>query len=403
MDQETDDINEKLKAYGPEAIKILRDSNPIDFFVEAMSQKHLGDNWIKKLLFLATFSPYVQKPDEYIHAQLNGSAGRGKSSIVKTFLSLLPDEIVIYLSGFSPKYLLYLAKNNPKALNKKIVYVDDDILMETEFIRSIKTPNSDGKITYGTVIDQNATPLILDGAPVVFESKVVAPLDDQERSRSIIAVVDESEEHKKMVRDFIIKNRCNPGSIKKIESLDQQCKTIYRILIKQGVVDVIVPDDISSRIPEYLDPRQIVRFIGLIKCSAFANQFRRERKATMLVAVEEDFQTAMEIFTNSLGSDVLGLDTVDANILVALYKCGNMDYVSLGYTIAKTSVTANSHCKRLMKFGFIHIIHDGRKDIVQLSLKGNNALKILEQYNKVYLNPESVEINILNDDEKFRA
>lgn len=384
-----------LKEYSPIAKEIL-EKNPINFFVETMSKIHLGDDWIKILMLLASFSPYVLKADEYIHVTVIGSSGTGKSDLVQAFLACLPPELYKYWAGCSEMYPFYHCLDNPKALDKKILYVDDDVLIEASFVRSIKTPSRNGIVCYGTVINQKPMDLEIVGTPVVFESKVRTHVDLQDRSRSIVVEVDDNEEHQKLVRQFIIKNECTDKKITDFSRFLKTAQTIYMILIKEGWKDVIISEELGNKIPDFIDARKLKRFIGLIKCSAFVNQFRREHKGNSLIATEEDLNVALNVYSSFLGSEIFGVDSIDVEILKILQMDNDVDYDKIALLIKKSRVTAYNRVQRLAENGLVTTINRDKKDFVYLTPSGADVLQNLKGISPTQNNNK----NIKNNDNK---
>lgn len=356
---------------------ILLNKNVIEFFINILSKIHLGDDWVKILLLLASFSPFVLDKDEYIHVTIQGNTGRGKSSVVQAFLACLPGGAYLYWSGCSEKYVLYFCKDNPKALENKILYVDDDVLIQSYFIRSIKTPNKQGLVHYGTVIDKEAIQLVIEGCPVVFESRVHSHHDPQDRSRSLVATVDESEEHQKKVRDFIIDKECGDGKLQNGSVEFNICQKVIQQLRNIGWKQVEIPKRLSEKTPKDVDTRQLKRFFGLIKCSCFINQFKREHRGNVIIANEEDVDIAISIYSHFLKSEIYGLSTTDEDIIKYFSSQDKGDYDDIAKSVEKSRETVFNHVRELAERGYISTRRDDRKDIVSLTEKGQNILIFL--------------------------
>jgi len=365
-----------LKKYGTIAEEILR-KNPIDYIVKTMSKMHLGDDSIKTLLLLASFSPYVLRSNEYIHVTVIGPSGMGKSNAVQAFLACLPPNFYEYWSGCSEKYPFYHCMNNPKILDKKILYVDDDVLIDASFVRSIKTPSRNGIVNYGTVMDQKPIELRIIGTPVVFESKVRTHIDSQDRTRSLLVEVDNSEDHQKLVRRFIIENECMDKKSEDVSGCFIIAQTIYLMLIRSGWKDVIISEELGNKIPEFIDARKLKRFIGLIKCSAFVNQFRREHRGNSLIATEEDLNVALSIYSSFLSSEIFGVDSIDIEILKILQISKDVDYDKIALLIKKSYGTAYNRVQRLAENGLVTTFNEDRKDFVLLTDSGSSVLQLL--------------------------
>jgi len=373
------EVDEKENNCISEVDNILKHGNPVDFFVKTISTMHLGDDWIKKALLLAAFSHYVQRPNNLIHILVSGKSERGKSSVVQSLLECLPCDVYEVWSGFSEKYLFYACGDNEKILSNKILYVDDDVFVDSAFVRNIKTPDEAGVVQYGTVKDQKPLDLVIDGTPVVFESKVNSHIDTQDKTRSLVVIIDESEEHRRKVRDFIIDKECSNG--KKVDNKQDIiiCRGICKDLTRLGKKKVIIPSYLKEKIPDGVYGRSLKRFIGFIRCSCFINQFQRETKDGGIVANEKDLEVPLEIYANSLGSEILGLDNLDVKILEGIQGLKSADYDKIAVIIKRCRGTAWSRSKNLAEKGLVYITEENRKDFVNVNEKGREALKLLNK------------------------
>jgi len=80
-----------------------------------------GNYQAKKQILLACVSTFNLDPDYTLSVILEGEAGIGKTSLVKSVLSLFPEEKIIQRSRMTPKALEYMEDD----LDRKIVFIEE--------------------------------------------------------------------------------------------------------------------------------------------------------------------------------------------------------------------------------------------------------------------------------------
>ncbi len=370
-----------IRPYLREGLDVLKRGKPLEYFVKAMSIFHRGDDTIKIVLVLSAFTPYTQPPNEKIHVTITGSSGKGKSELATIALLCFPEYVVESWIGCSPMYPYYRCKDNPGALADKILYIDDSSLIDISFLRSIKTPDLNGRAHYGTVVEQSPFDIILEGTPVVWQSMVNPPENVEDRSRSIIVKIDESKEQDEMVMKFILEKECKGET--KSEEIPKEfmvCRAIYWILSYQRR-RVVIPEEIKNSIPKTRDRRRLKRFIGFIRASAFINQFQRKRDNNTIYANKEDLEIALKIYAHTFLFDAYGLDADSLKILNSLLDEPTLEigYDEIAKWIKKSRVTAYNKVQGLCEKGLVYIERINGKDCPYLSEEGKKIVKMLRK------------------------
>ena len=258
-----------------EAMKILKNGDPIQAHVDLVKDRVRGGDKIARIVIISGYSTYLP-PDDRLHLDVDGDPQGGKSLTVTTALETFPEENVLIYSEASPKSLYYLAQNDPERLKDAIIYVDD---ARKDHIPLLKTFRNEGAVTPRnlTVSDGAVLELIVKYRPAVLASSVtpLRDLEGQATSRAFLASISKpSPEEEKQVRAAIRQHVQMSAALKtKVDRERLICQTIARMLRDEGIRDVLIPFDAEE--PKGADRRGVGQFQKLIKISAFINQHQR--------------------------------------------------------------------------------------------------------------------------------
>lgn len=225
----------------PEDIKkeanVIYNGDPLNFFLETLDQVHYGDRSNKELLILALFSKHV-KNGKPVSVIIVGSTESGKTSLANATSKISPDRLVIDISSMSAKAAYYHQDKFREDYNHMII---NDFLDSPEAIATLKAM-TDTEIStpkHMTVSDdKKAVQLRIKGKNTLFVT-AAKQLTDRELNRRILHMnPDESKEHIKKSKEFILKNEVSGSSAD--ETLFDTCKAVTELIIEEEV-EVIVP------------------------------------------------------------------------------------------------------------------------------------------------------------------
>jgi len=285
---------EEIKPYRKEALKILKGENPLEYIVTAISKRHKGDSHLLCALGLSLPILLVRG---HGNRYITGPSEKGKSDACDEIGKILPKRIYEPLIGSSAKSKIYALLADPDALQNKIFYYDDTRNDDPEFrrlIRIIKDLEPGEVKFYETVLDLQYVRIKITGNCCVWESAVELPSDKQDYSRALICKVEESEEHIKEI-DSKCRELEGEDTHNSLPEEYHVCKAIYFIVMERDVPGVVVP--YWKKISGVTGGRANKLFMGLIKGHAILSCYQRGRtKANKVIANEEDFEVAKQIF-----------------------------------------------------------------------------------------------------------
>ena len=93
-----------------EALKILEEGNPLEYFKEIISKVHTGDDEAIDLILLSIGSLFI-KNSKPVHQQIKGSVGSGKTSLLQKTLKIVPERYIKRLNNVSPQSSSLTSKN----------------------------------------------------------------------------------------------------------------------------------------------------------------------------------------------------------------------------------------------------------------------------------------------------
>ena len=99
-----------------EALKIVEEGNPLEYFREVISKIHTGDDESIDLILLSIGSLFIQN-SKPVHQQIKGDIGAGKTSLLQKTLRIVPKRYIQTINNISPEYLYYKHRSFNKDYN----------------------------------------------------------------------------------------------------------------------------------------------------------------------------------------------------------------------------------------------------------------------------------------------
>ena len=115
------------------ALEWLRDGEFMQRCEEIVTDYHAGDDRLVAKLLRGALRPVYSSRAALLHFAFTGASGSGKSDLVATVLSLLPQERVVAYTSITPKDLYYALNDaeNPDMFRNKIIAMAITIVLLT--------------------------------------------------------------------------------------------------------------------------------------------------------------------------------------------------------------------------------------------------------------------------------
>jgi hypothetical protein len=298
------------------AREIAEDGNTFDYIFNVWQKRHYGDPLVGQALLLSVGPQSIIK-SKGIHVQLCGSGGIGKSDAAKKMAALIDPEHVLD-SALTPQVLFYPTVT---FIDSTVVFVDD-IVWNSELGASIK------RIT--SKFQEGATRTVTtEGIGVKYVSRkrltfwvtsVDSNADEQIRDRFLLMDIDETPEHiQRTIKSMQAQDAGH--SSKPIDSgfEDRVCWALIREL-KSHFLDVVIP--FAEQIDFKGDNRAYAMFSDMVKSFAIFAHCKRALDADgSLIATEEDFYRAKNLYEELGGHDRDKYTTGELKVLEAILQC----------------------------------------------------------------------------------
>jgi hypothetical protein len=298
------------------AKEIIDAGESYNYILDVWKSRHFGATIVGKVL-LASVGPGSIKNSKGIHVQICGKAGSGKSDAAIKLAKLI-DPKFVFNSAVTPQVLFYPIEG---FVDSTVVYIDDMVWGSDlgTSVKRITNAFQDGAprtvTTDGVGIKQTSKKRL-----TFWVTSVDSQADEQIRDRFILVESDSSAAHlAKCLEMLKAKDAGETNLVEEDEFETAVCHYIIRD-IKEFFGEVIVP--FAKNIEFKGDLRAYTMFGDMVKSFAvFAKGARQFDEHGRLMATEEDFQRAVELFTEFGGhsadkytkSELNFLNTIVAN------------------------------------------------------------------------------------------
>jgi len=266
------------------AKSLLRDANLLDKVVNYFSECYVGREKEKKLLFLISLFTKINHSTIVI---LTGETSSGKSSLVETVLSAIPEEAKLSFTATSERFFLYL--NKP--IHNKIITIFE--INGATALHFLKTFVTEGRASLGTVVKVRGE---------------LQPLEIQKDTQGIVLITTTTKQNideETANRGFVIEIDTPPELVRQILTQKQKLKTPdFKILqtlfklLEPASVEIPYIQSLAENFA-YDKPRRLRDFdkvVALIKAHALLYQFQRHRNEKgEIIATLDDYKAIYEL------------------------------------------------------------------------------------------------------------
>jgi len=283
------------------ANRIVESGDVIPYLVKIMGiAGHKRDYARKILMACSSLSKKVtQRP---ISDYAIGETGKGKSHLMRVAFECIPNEYKINRGSISPLYLYYMTdKFGEDCLSGRVLFYDDVSLNpEKEMtIKAVTDPDFNDEVTHGTVQNQKALDLNIEGLPTVWISSVDMVENEQIIDRFFI---DQPEETDFLDREVARHQKYHGrrGTLEpEAETNYSVAKAVWKKVAEETEsLNVLIPFDYewTAESSRRLQPF----FLTMLYVVAKTNYKQRLIVGDALFATPEDFYVAKFVFNSFL-------------------------------------------------------------------------------------------------------
>ncbi|MGZ4846418.1 MAG: bifunctional DNA primase/polymerase [Halobacteriota archaeon] len=302
-----------------EALRILRQEDPMEYLVAQYTSRHTSDVEIGKLGFLQKAGQNVLNSSGIQKGAFAGS-GKGKSSSDYTLLHHYPPELVLN-AAFSNKALYRIP------LRPGMVICLDDALLTDEFEVVVRRSmsNFQGDTVYITLDNKNEPlELIIPPRIIWMINDVNSSLDIQTENRMVGVSNDESEAADNATFELQAARFEQGAPDYPVTFETKVCRDMFRVLLDEiGEFYVAIPWA-SKIIWEGLkgNRRNFPIFCDFIMAFAALRCMQRKTIGGHVIATRQDFDDAKELYTKLGTSQTTKLNSREQRIIQAIMAHG---------------------------------------------------------------------------------
>jgi hypothetical protein len=288
--------------YREQALKILREGDPLAFLLGTFNKSHVGDRTVAECLAMSLASQSVENTNG-LHVAVSGNSGKGKTHACSTMQSLIP--AAYKLKGTVSNKALYYDDD----LRAGTVLLFDDVSLSIDLQEVLKsaTANFREPIEHRTLTTERKLRVCtIPERCVWWLAKVEEIGDNQVMNRMLTAWIDDSVDQDKRVLDHMKEAEAVGKSPAEDDVLT--CRAIWEV-IKAEVLSVRIPFARRIGFSTTQNRRNPGMLFDLIKCRARLFFLQRDRDGDgAVIAREEDFAAAARLY-GALNGEAGGQET----------------------------------------------------------------------------------------------
>jgi DNA primase catalytic core len=292
-----------------EALAFLKDPNFFDRINSDFAKcGYVGEENNRLLGYLATTS---RKLDEPLAVIVQSATAAGKTALMKTILNFMPKEDRVQYSAVTGQSLFYMTETNLK--HKILAIVEEEGAENAGY--ALKLLQSEGEPTIASTGRDASGEFVtkeyhVEGPVMVFLTTTNIEIDEELLNRCIVLVVDEDREQTRAIHDQQRMNETLEGQLMKTDRQDiiKLHQNAQRLL-----KPIIIANNFAPRLtfPDHCTRtrRDHMKYLVLIRTSAFIHQYQRPVKTTMKDGRPQQYieVTLDDVdLANRLANDVLG-------------------------------------------------------------------------------------------------
>jgi hypothetical protein len=273
-----------------EADRVLREGDPIDYILNIIAKKHVGDRDTQEAICVSIACQCCLNTAG-LQISVNGASGSGKSHGIKTHLHLIPKRWK-RITGLSAKAAYYMNL----APGISIFSADKDPDPAFEEVIKQATTNFQEETYYTTIKDQKQISLVIPPRINWYLTSVESFVSDQLLNRQLTFDADSSPEQKQRIFDAQKHEAARGGNGQEINIEVLICRRMYGEL-KHNLFKVKIPFVDRIDLQDMSNSRIFPMFLDMIRgFAAFKWKQRTLDDGGYLLAEIEDFERAKRLF-----------------------------------------------------------------------------------------------------------
>lgn len=291
-----------------EALELLKDPNLIQRILKDFETCGIvGEETNKLVGYLAAVSRKLDAPLAVI---VQSSSAAGKTSLMESILSFMPEEERVKYSAMTGQSLFYMGETNLQ--HKILAIVEEEGAERASY--AIKLLQSEGELTIAsTGKDPQSGRLItheykVEGPVMIFITTTSIDIDEELNNRCLILGVNESREQTRAIHRLQRERRTLKGQLLKKEKdkVLRVHRNAQRLLKPMAVINPYA-EQLTFMDDRTRTRRDHEKYLTLIDTIALLHQYQRpvkqapEGKLSYIEASLQDIETA-----NKLADDILG-------------------------------------------------------------------------------------------------
>lgn len=289
-----------------QAEDILRDPKLLEIVTADFERMGIvGEEPLKLAGYLVATS---RKLDDPLSLLVLSRSAAGKSTLADAVAALMPPEDVVRLTHVTGQALFY-QKNH--SLRHKLMVVEEESGV-TQAAYALRVLQSAKRLAVATPQGSHE----VEGPVAVIVTTTSSDLNDETKSRFLVASVDESRQQTRRVLESQRKREAGEAAPR--EDVLRRHHALQRCLRPVGVVNpyarqLSFPDHrLSTR-------REHPKYLGLIRAIAFLRQYQRKEEVGRVLVELSDIEAAHGLFDQVLGQSMEDLSPPARKLLEAIH------------------------------------------------------------------------------------
>lgn len=336
IDTDEEDISQEEKdAAKEEASEILRNRDPMEYYVETVQENHKGDKDVIEAYGLV-FAGQATDVTDGLNPVMNGPSGSGKSHMVKSCVHVVPARWK-RVTSISPKAVFYLG------LRPGMILFSDDTDINPDLEETVKrsTTNFQQETWHATVINGKLEKLVIPPRLIWLFTNVGSVGSEQLLNRQLTFNTENTPE----VKNAALEKRLQDSE----DGINRNIAVTHRVLVCRNIFGIIKDNFFKIKIPfakriklkDNSDLRIVNKFLDMIVGYTILKFMQRETdEEGYLLADEEDFYRAKRLFEAQKKGLVTKLNDNERKILIAINQ--SKDGADLNAIADLTGITYKS-------------------------------------------------------------
>jgi len=370
-----------------EALELLKDPDLLERVLQDFRTCGVvGEETNKLVGYLAAVSRKLDRP---LAVLIQSSSAAGKTWLMESVLSFVPEEERIKYSAMTGQSLFYMGESDIK--HKILAIVEEEGAQRTSY--ALKLLQSEGELSIASTGKDPITGQLttkeyrVEGPVMIFSTTTNIDIDEELQNRCIILTVDESREHTKAIHQMQRERRTLEGirANKEKDKLLKLHRNAQRLLRPLFILNPY------ARNLTFLDDKTRTRrdhekYLSLIDTIAFLHQYQRAIKSTgygdngrpdrYVVVSLEDIQLANRLADEVLGRTLDELPPQTRRLLMLIEEmvaenCKKLKLERCEYRFSRRQVREychwgntqlKIHFKRLEEMEYL-VVHRGKRGL----------------------------------------